>query len=127
MQDAVLAAAMRLADLLAEENAALTALDLPRAGALLGAKTAALEDFTAALQAATAPRGDSARQVAERLRVLGEANRRLLERAIHVQGRVLASIAKALPKALATAPRYGAGGSLTAAPQMRAFTLSARA
>jgi len=30
-----------------------------------------------------------------------------------VQGRVLASIAKALPKVLAPAPRYGASGYLT--------------
>jgi hypothetical protein len=48
MTPELIAAAVRLADTLAQENRALTALDLPRAAGMLEAKTRALEAFAAA-------------------------------------------------------------------------------
>lgn len=54
MSDVLLFAATRLADLLAQENAALATLDLPRAAALLADKQAAAERFAAVRSATTA-------------------------------------------------------------------------
>lgn len=128
------AAAAALADLLARENAALAALDLPRATVLLQQKSQAFAAFERevlrarpAFDPSDAERADW-RRLGDTLRGLGEENRRLLERAIAVQGRVLASIARAVPKALAgAAPRYGAGGGLRPAARVPAIALSARA
>ncbi len=129
----LITAAMALSDALARENAALTALDLARAAAMLGEKMAAAAAFSAAVQRARKlgethfEQRERVKQVGTLLRDLSEENRRLLERAIFVQGRVLATIAKALPKGQAAAPRYGAAGTLTNARQTQAMTLSARA
>lgn len=132
MDPVLIAAAEALAATLARENAALSALDLAGAAALLGEKSHAAAAFAAALRAAppaTALAGGQRRiaeQLAGRLRDLATDNRRLLERAIFVQGRVLGTIARALPKA-AIAPRYGARGVLTQAGSARPYSLSARA
>lgn len=124
MSDTLFAATTRLADLLAQENAALAALDLPRAVALLREKQDAARSFAAAQQAA--PAEGTASPVAARLRDLAEQNRRLLERGIAIQGEVIGLIAAALPKA-AGPPRYAATGAPACGGRPVAFTLSARA
>ena len=83
---------------LEQENAALTAMDLPRAAALVVRKTAAIERL-AGLPAS--------RPAAERLDDLARHNRRLLERAMIAQERVIGIVARAA--ANVDAP-YGAGG-----------------
>ncbi len=105
-------AAVRLADILAAENAALVAMDLAGAAKLLGDKQAATADLTAA-QAATlfAPAG--MKEVAGRLSDLADENRRLLERAIAVQKRVLGTVARAA-QAANPQPQYGPGGAFAA-------------
>jgi hypothetical protein len=115
-------AAADLARLLEQENAALAALDLPRANAMLPDKLAVAGRLAALLRAAqTADPASVAR-----LRSLAEQNRRLLHRAIAVQGEVIALVAGTLPRA-AGPPRYAPGRSpLRAAPPVP-FALSARA
>jgi hypothetical protein len=101
-------AAVRLADILAAENVALVAMDLAGAAKLLGEKQAATANLSAA-QAATlfAPAG--MKEVAGRLNDLADENRRLLERAIAVQKRVLGTVARAAQTANPQ-PQYGPGG-----------------
>lgn len=101
-------AAARLAEVLAQENAALAALDLPAAVSVLAEKQDAAAAFVAALRQAP---GSMPAQ-ADRLRGLAEENRHLLEHALLVQRRVVGLVARAVPKALAPAARYGATGSL---------------
>jgi hypothetical protein len=123
----MMAAATQLADLLAEENAALAALDLPRVAAMLPDKQRATAELDAAQADSAAHAGDPAtRLLAQRLLILAEQNRALLERAITVQGRVIAVIARAIPRAVTT-PRYGLNGSLAHAGRPTAFAFSARA
>ncbi len=133
MEHGLIEAAEALAEALAEENAALTALDLARAAGMLARKSAAAAAFAAAVERARhaggllADQQRSAALAGTRLRELGAENRRLLEHGLHLQGRVLAAIAKALPKATGGPPRYGASGSLTQARRVQPITLSARA
>jgi glucose-6-phosphate-specific signal transduction histidine kinase len=55
-------------------------------------------------------------------------NRRLLERALHVQGRILGMIARAVPRAVAAnATRYGAKGGIPAQDLKKPVALSSRA
>jgi hypothetical protein len=113
-------AAEGLAELLARENAALAAMDLPSATALIEAKRAAADAFVAAQAKAAAKGAMSAGavpvpDVVRRLGDLAAENRLLLERAMAVQQRVLAIIAEAAPRASAVAPRYGAAGGLVGA------------
>lgn len=125
-------AAVALADTLAQENRALTALDLPAAVALLADKHRAADAFAAAharLQAGTSIAPEQrllAGQTAARLRDLAEQNRLLLERAIRVQSRVIGLLTRGVPRALTRAPRYNAGGSF-APSSMPPVALSARA
>lgn len=154
MSDVLLSAATRLADLLAQENAALVALDLPRAAALLAQKQAAAERFAAARSAIVpsrsalsrsaptdlAPTGSvsihpaptgpvpagSVQAALARLRDVGEQNRRLLERGIAIQGDVIGLIADALHKS-GDPSRYAATGAPDRRVQPVAFALSARA
>jgi hypothetical protein len=114
--------ALRLADLLTRENAALAALDFPAAAALLAEKTAAL----AALQAA--PPGTMAPgNLARTLPALVADNRALLERAILVQHRVIGIIARAAPRAASGAVvRYGRDGARAWGRQQPAVAMSAR-
>ncbi len=107
----------RLADTIARENAALGALDLAGAAGMLAEKTAAIAAFNAADDQArrTGPYMEAGRQraetlkQAERLRTLAAENRRLLERAIAVQARVIGTIVAGAKPA---AQRYGATGGL---------------
>ena len=128
MTEDLAAAAVRLAEVLAAENAALAALDLPRAGAMLAAKTRAADAFVAAQQAFRGPFPGAGAVAPVRLRALAAENQRLLERAITVQGRVIGIIARALPRALRdpAATRYGAQGRVAPA-RLSAFAISARA
>jgi hypothetical protein len=111
-----------LAETLEAENAALAAMDLPRAAALLADKHEAVTAFAAAAPVAPASR-DAAERVARRLRALAIENKRLLERAIAAQGRVIGVIAQAA--ATAAAPT-GYGPARTARRPVP-LTLSARA
>jgi hypothetical protein len=128
MTEDLTAAAVRLTEVLAAENAALAAVDLPRAGAMLAEKARAADAFVAA-QAASHGALSGARPVTlERLRDLVEENQRLLDVAIKVQGRVIGIIARALPRTLRdpAATRYGAQGRVAPA-RLSAFAISARA
>ena len=127
METDPLAAAERLADVLAAENAALSALDLPGATALLPAKERAAAGLTRALAGfRPSPEDGPAREIAARLDGLARENRRLLERALRAQEQVIAALARAARQAGAQeAPRYGRLGSLASAGAGRA--LSSRA
>jgi len=128
MTENLAAAAARLAEVLTAENAALAALDLPRAGAMLAAKTRAADAFVTAQLACHGPFPGAGGVTPARLRALAAENQQLLERAITVQGRVIGIIARALPRALRdpAATRYGAHGR--AAPmRLSAVAVSARA
>jgi hypothetical protein len=65
--------------------------------------------------------------VAARLRELADENKRLLERAVIVQGRVIGAIVRAIPKVTGGVPRYGAGGGFADTARMRPIALSAHA
>ena len=107
----VLAAAHALCAVLDEENAALHALDVPRAIALVGAKQAAADALLKA-QAHGSPAATAASlALAERLQLGATTNKRLLERAIAAQNRVMACIARAVPKAAERGGRYRATGT----------------
>ncbi|HEY7581020.1 MAG TPA: hypothetical protein VH855_25785 [Acetobacteraceae bacterium] len=109
-----------LAETLEAENSALTGLDLPRAGAMLARKQRALADLAAA-QAHRTPHV-AADRMARRLQALALENKRLLERAIAAQGRVIEVVARAA--SAADTPR-GYGGERGGRPT--AFALSAKA
>ncbi len=102
-----------LADALAAENTALRALDLRAAGQMLAEKQTATENFSAAQRRtiATRPALDTKalRAAALRLKLETDENRRLLERAIGVQTRVLGILASAARAADPT-PRYARSG-----------------
>ncbi len=123
-------AAVALADTLARENRALVEMDLARAVGLLEEKNRATAAFTRAhAGAAAAGLTEAERQrIAERvgghLRALAVDNKRLLERALMVQKRVVGALAQAAPAALPRAPRYGARGEFKrgALPAVALFT-----
>ena len=131
MMDALILAGQRLAEALRAENEALAKLDLPRAATLASTKIAASDAFAAAYAAqakhGVAPEGP-VRQATEiltrRLEELGKENRRLLERAVSLQSRVIETIAAAaLPR---VAPQgYAPAGARNTAPPP-ALALSAR-
>jgi len=118
MSTDLIAAATHLADTLAEENAALAALDLPRAAAMLPRKQQAVAAFTTALAW-----GGATEPVAQRLRSLADENKVLLERAIAAQGRVIAVFARAA----APPPRYGASRGRYCGGRPVPFALAAQA
>lgn len=113
-----IAAGTRLADTLEVENAALAALDLPRAAGMLTDKQQAVAEFAAA-QTMPAAR-DAAERMARRLQALAIENKRLLERAIAAQSRGINVIARA-----ATSAPAGYGSARGHRPG--AFALSAKA
>jgi hypothetical protein len=117
MDDGLVSASVRLADVLARENAALAALNFAEAAAMLAEKQDAATLFALAwerarpLAASLDTRALTA--LAQRLDAAAIENRRLLERGIAVQRRVLEIVARAVPRALAAraSPRYGARGT----------------
>jgi hypothetical protein len=116
MMQSVMIAAQRLAEALRAENEALARLDLQEAATLAAPKRQAADAFAAAYDAArrTGSKAEgaeraAAEEVAGRLRDLSAENRRLLERAIDLQSRVIETIAGAArPAATGT---YGERGA----------------
>lgn len=125
MSQTLLSATVRLAGTLEAENVALRALDLPKAAALLTEKQAATVAFNTARAALPGRPAPALLEAAAHLAGQAEENRRLLERAISVQSRVLGVIARAAGSANPT-PRYGRSGSYAARPAT-GWALSARA
>lgn len=133
MMDSLIIAGQRLADALRAENEALAKLDLPRAATLASSKIAASDAFAAAFAAqakhGTAPDGpvrQAASLLTRRLEELGQENRRLLERAVALQSRVIETIAgAALPRMARQG--YAPAGTRAADPRPPALALSARA
>jgi hypothetical protein len=127
MSRELIAAVNMLAETLAEENAALAALDLPRAASLLADKQRAIADFLAARDVqSTAMLPAMLEPLVQRLQSLSVENRTLLERAIAVQSRVIGVIARAAAPAVAPSG-YSAHGTAGHAARPAAFALSARA
>ncbi len=130
----LIAAAVRLADVLQTENAALAALNMAAAVRLLPEKLAAADAFVAA-QAGASPKGRRAARrrieldaVARRLQDLAAENRRLLERAMLVQTRVIATVAKAArATAERAAPGYGASHGVRGTPRLAACAVATQA
>ena len=123
----IVAAAEALSDLLETENAALQAMDIRAATALVPAKHAATDALVAANRKGAGLHDAALRQAAERLRRLSATNKALLERALLAQDRILACIARALPRALAQGGRYSAGGGSLTTVKHPPVALSARA
>lgn len=132
MMDTLILAGQRLAEALRAENEALAALDLSRAAVLATGKIAASDAFAAAYAAqakhggrAAGPVRDAAAILAQRLEDLGTENRRLLERAVALQSRVIETIAgAALPR---TQPQGYAPAGRAAPARPPALAFSARA
>lgn len=121
------AAAAVLAETLAEENAALAALDLQRAAAMLPDKQRAAAAFVAVQTThVVGSHRATAERLVRRLRSLVAENKALLERAIVVQGRVIGVIARAAAPAVAPSG-YGARGRTCHAGRPAAYALSERA
>lgn len=116
----LIAAGTLLADTLEAENAALAALDLPRAVGLLADKQHAVEGLTAAQT--PAPSNPAAERVARRLKALALENKRLLERAIAAQSRVIGVVGRAAAPAVAPT-----GYATLRGQRPAAFALSAKA
>lgn len=105
----LIVAAQRLADVLDRENDALRAMDLRRAVTLLPEKTAAIADLTASGESAFGPANPALVLTAQRLDGLASENRRLLQRAIAAQQRVIGIVVRAAAAA-AVEPSYGGRG-----------------
>jgi hypothetical protein len=123
MMQPLMIAAQRLADALRAENEALARLDLAAAAHLAAPKRQASDAFAAAYEAArrsgTRAEGaerEAAEEVAGRLRDLSAENRRLLERAIELQARVIETIAGAARPATGTYGERGAAREGRGAP-----------
>lgn len=111
-----IAAAEALTDLLMRENAALAAVDMLAATGMLAEKQAATEALLrarAGLATLNPARWQAARAALARLDEAGARNRELLARAIRVQGRVVALLARAIPPVRAT---YGVARATSSAP-----------
>ena len=121
-------ASAALATLLEHENRLLEALDLAAAAALLPAKQGATAAFLRAqVHNKASPAGHAAMTgLGARLRILAAENRRLLERGLAAQGRVIAVIARAVRAHPPTAPRYGASGALAGPRTPAPLAISAR-
>jgi hypothetical protein len=100
-----------LSRVLADENTALNNMDFAGAGALLAPKHAAADALAAAMRASTSSTAEPA--MMRELGELADENRRLLNRAMRVQRRVLDLVARAA-RASQPSTRYGASGKYTA-------------
>ena len=119
-----LLAISRLSEVLRAENAALNAIDIPVANRILADKTAAADALAAAIRAK--PKlPESARDAVSQLIALSAENKALLERAMAAQKRVIAVIARAVPRALGDAHPYNAAGRTRPPRNMPAISLSA--
>jgi hypothetical protein len=124
MKADLIAAAQRLADVLAQENDALKRMDLVAAVALSQAKQAALEELTKHPAALAPPL--SLQTLGQALAKLANENQLLLERAIAVQTRVVRIVARACAPPPAAA-RYGSRNSRITSSRTAALALSTRA
>jgi hypothetical protein len=106
LEDAVHA----MAKLLTAENKALGDMDFATAGALLAPKHAAADALAAAWRAASV--SQTPQEALIKLGELAEENRRLLNRAMRIQRRVLDLVARAA-RSSQPAARYGASGRAT--------------
>jgi hypothetical protein len=122
MSTDLMAAGTILADTLEAENAALAALDLPRAVGMLDGKQRAIADFVAAQNAPLS--GQAGKRMVQRLQELAVENKRLLERAIAVQGRVIGVVARSAAPVVAPS---GYGVSSRRATRPTALAILARA
>jgi hypothetical protein len=128
----LITSAIALAQTLAEENEALRQLDVSRALALLDRKRLETDAFNQAQSATEVAATDTpftpdqlalAQSVAARLEGAAAENKRLLERAIAVQGQVVGVLLRAVPAAQPPA-RYSAVGGRVDRPQ--SFALYSR-
>ena len=134
MMQMLIAAGLRLAETLRDENEAHATLDFSRAAQLAAAKIQAAEGFAAAqiaCQKANMAFDQAEREVAARLTEaiegLARENRVALERAIALQSRVIETIAGAANHApRRTGGSYGAGGRVAAPYRAPALAISAR-
>lgn len=133
MIETLIAAGQRLAEALRVENEALAALDLPRAAAMAAPKVKATDAFAAACAAAqqtgaraVGPARVHATAMATRLEDLSAENRRLLERAVAIQSRVIETIAGAA-RPLAVPAGYGAAGRFRPPAAVRPMAVATRA
>lgn len=102
--------ARALCSLLQAENDALQAMDIGRANALLAHKQTATDAFLATRKLIdSAPAGEWAEEL-KRLGFLAGDNKRLLERAMGAQNRLMACIARAIARAMPDASGYSAQG-----------------
>jgi hypothetical protein len=104
----------RLGEILELENAALAAMDLGRVTALLPMKAAATANLREAGERSSKPTPETL-AAAGRIDRLARDNRRLLERAIVAQQRVIGIMVGAAQATRAREPAYGASGSLATA------------
>ena len=111
-------AVANLSRVLAAENAALTNMDFAGAGALLAPKHAAADALAAAMRSAASHVAEPA--MMRELGVLAEENRRLLNRAMRVQRRVLDLVARAA-RGHQNSTRYGASGKFAASAGPRSM------
>lgn len=116
---AAIAAARRLIAVLETENSALRQPDIASVSVSLAEKLAATE----ALQ--PLPNTPEAATLAQCLRTLTDENRRLLERAMAVQSRVVEAVARAAQLTVRDAGRYGATGAPTQNRRAMAVVTSA--
>ena len=122
MKNRLISAANRLAEALDRENVALMAMDLTRAAALLPEKAAAIADLASFDGDGTAWPDVDLVPVARQLDRLALENRRLLERAITAQERVIGIVVRAAAS-VAAEPFYGTNGRR---PRLTAMALSTR-
>ena len=125
MTQDLLGSIVRLASVLEAENAALAAMDLPAAAALVAEKREATTAFDTARVATPVTPSAALRDAAARLGSQAEDNRRLLERAMKVQTRVLGIIVGAA-RSSNPVQGYGRSGAY-AARAGTGWALSARA
>ena len=120
----------QLAAVLADENAALVALDYQRVGDFIDKKRAALDALNAAFPGPpddALPDHDPVRRMlALRLKQLVDENRKLLSRAIKVQNRIMGVVAGAARQAQASTG-YGAHGDRPRSSPAKAVALIVRA
>jgi hypothetical protein len=109
MPKSLAVAAAQLADVLDRENVALRSMDLRRAMTLLPEKTAAIADLVASAEGKPEPSDPVLLVAVRRLDRFAADNRRLLERAILAQQRLIGIVVRAVASVV-VAPSYGAKG-----------------
>ncbi len=122
--DAAIAATRSLCAVLEAENAALRIMDLVAATAFVSQKQRATDAMLAAHKAARPPNDAIWKAEGRRLAALVQENKHLLERAMVAQNRVMACIARAIPRAMPQSSRYGAGGQAPARLALPPLALS---